>query len=213
MLGAKTVREEAVRNTKTGIILDAALRVFSKRGYHDTRLDDIAVEAGFSKAALYNYYKDKEAIFLSLAIREYEHLVGRLEEEVDLAGPLEENLGRIVRTIFSLLGRHLAILLTISHFRMYNLLNSHSLDGARDGRIEQFGYLYKKMSDLIAACISAAREHGAVHSDFPVEALAGYVLALVKETCCDWQIAGRMGDIDKETGKIVAFLMRGMEAS
>ena len=67
-------RQQVIRETKENLILDAALRVFSGRGFHGVRLEDIADEAGFSKASLYNYYKDKEAIFLSLALREHKRI-------------------------------------------------------------------------------------------------------------------------------------------
>ena len=65
------IRKEKVRFATSDFILNAAIGLFSKKGYHGTRLEDIARAAGFSKAAMYNYFEDKEAIFLSLAIREH----------------------------------------------------------------------------------------------------------------------------------------------
>jgi len=59
----KEVRDQTVRDAKTNLILDSALKVFSEKGYHETRLEDVAAAAGFSKASLYNYYEDKEEIF------------------------------------------------------------------------------------------------------------------------------------------------------
>lgn len=43
-------------------ILEAAMSVFSRLGFHEARMDDIAHEAGLSKGALYLYYKSKDAI-------------------------------------------------------------------------------------------------------------------------------------------------------
>lgn len=43
-------------------ILDAALDLFSERGFAATRLDDVASRAGLSKAAIYLYFKDKTAL-------------------------------------------------------------------------------------------------------------------------------------------------------
>ena len=80
MEDAKSKRETAIREAKNNLILDAALKIFSETGFHDSRLEDIAAAAGFSKASLYNYYEDKETIFLSLAIREYSAVVGKLRE-------------------------------------------------------------------------------------------------------------------------------------
>lgn len=47
-------------------ILNAALNLFSKKGYSGATMDDIAGEVGCSKAALYQYYKNKEEIFNAL---------------------------------------------------------------------------------------------------------------------------------------------------
>lgn len=47
-------------------ILDAARRVFLRKGYYETRMDDIASEASLSKGALYWYYDSKREVFLAL---------------------------------------------------------------------------------------------------------------------------------------------------
>lgn len=50
-------------------ILDAAMNVFSRAGFHQARMDDIAQESGLSKGALYLYYKSKDAIIEALLRR------------------------------------------------------------------------------------------------------------------------------------------------
>jgi AcrR family transcriptional regulator len=47
-------------------ILEAALAVFARLGFQQTRMDDIANQAGLSKGALYLYYKSKDAIIAAL---------------------------------------------------------------------------------------------------------------------------------------------------
>jgi AcrR family transcriptional regulator len=49
-------------------ILDAALTVFSARGFAAAKLDDVAKEAGVSKGTLYLYFKSKEALFEAMAL-------------------------------------------------------------------------------------------------------------------------------------------------
>lgn len=48
-------------------ILEAALRVFPIKGFYDTTLQDIAQEVGLSGPAIYQYFKSKEDLFLSLS--------------------------------------------------------------------------------------------------------------------------------------------------
>lgn len=47
-------------------IIEAAMTVFSRQGFHEARMDDIAQEAGLSKGALYLYYKSKDAIIAAI---------------------------------------------------------------------------------------------------------------------------------------------------
>jgi AcrR family transcriptional regulator len=54
-----TVRDpEALRKA----IIESALRLFGSRGYHATSVEDIVVDAGFTKGALYHHFKSKEDI-------------------------------------------------------------------------------------------------------------------------------------------------------
>lgn len=50
---------------RTEEILDAAFRVFSIKGYHNSTVDDIAQEAGISKGTCYQYFEGKEDIFIA----------------------------------------------------------------------------------------------------------------------------------------------------
>ncbi len=47
-------------------ILEAAMKVFVKNGYAQTRMEDIAEVAGLSKGAIYHHYESKKELFLSL---------------------------------------------------------------------------------------------------------------------------------------------------
>lgn len=56
-------RRELNRQEKRRRIIEAALRVFSRAGYTDASMDDIATEAGLTKPTLYNHFDNKEALF------------------------------------------------------------------------------------------------------------------------------------------------------
>jgi len=47
-------------------ILEAAMKVFVKNGYSQTRMEDIAEVSGLSKGAIYHHYDSKKSLFLSL---------------------------------------------------------------------------------------------------------------------------------------------------
>jgi AcrR family transcriptional regulator len=59
-----------------------AMKCFARFGLDKTTLDDIAKEVGLNKASLYYYYKNKEDIFLEVAIAEGKNYLSSLQEKV-----------------------------------------------------------------------------------------------------------------------------------
>ena len=63
-------RKESQLQTRERL-LDAALEVFSRRGYYAASVDEIAAEAGYSKGAVYSNFSNKEELFLALIDRRF----------------------------------------------------------------------------------------------------------------------------------------------
>ena len=59
-------------------ILNAAVKVFSNKGYHDTRVDEIVEESNTSKGAVYFHFPSKQRIFLAIV----EEFTGLLEKKL-----------------------------------------------------------------------------------------------------------------------------------
>jgi AcrR family transcriptional regulator len=59
-------------------ILDSALAVFSERGYHAASIDDIAGEAGVSKALIYEHFASKQELHADLIARNARELTQRV---------------------------------------------------------------------------------------------------------------------------------------
>ncbi len=64
-------------------ILDAALSIFSNKGYHDTRMDEIVEASNTSKGAIYFYFPNKERLFLALVDQFADLLERRVVEAVE----------------------------------------------------------------------------------------------------------------------------------
>jgi AcrR family transcriptional regulator len=82
-------RAEAQAQTRADLI-EAAARVFKRRGYEGASIAEIADEAGYSHGAVYSNFDGKEDLFLAL----YEKWVARRVAEIDATwsepGPLED---------------------------------------------------------------------------------------------------------------------------
>lgn len=63
-------------------ILEAAVRVFAQKGYHETRMDDIVSESNTSKGSLYFHFPNKQEIFFGLIETFTDLLETRLKESL-----------------------------------------------------------------------------------------------------------------------------------
>ncbi len=64
-------------------ILDAALQIFSHKGYHDTRMDEIVEGSETSKGAIYFHFPNKERLFLALVDQFADLLERRVREAIE----------------------------------------------------------------------------------------------------------------------------------
>jgi AcrR family transcriptional regulator len=65
----KRMTQDERRQQTRDAVLDAAGRVFAKRGFHGASLDAIAEDAGVTRGAVYYNFADKEELFLELLDR------------------------------------------------------------------------------------------------------------------------------------------------
>ena len=64
-------------------ILDAALSVFSRQGYHEAAVDEIALLADTSKGGVYFHFPGKQSIFVALLDRSADLLLSRISERME----------------------------------------------------------------------------------------------------------------------------------
>jgi TetR/AcrR family transcriptional regulator, fatty acid metabolism regulator protein len=78
---AKTlgIRNNPVKDQREQAFKQAALKVFSSKGYHKATMQEIAVEAGFGKGTLYWYWKSKEELYFSLVRQMHEEFLHVVE--------------------------------------------------------------------------------------------------------------------------------------
>lgn len=67
------------KEDKRELILNAAIRVFAKRGYYPCRTLDISSEAGVAYGSLYSYFKSKDDILLSIFRDRWMRLLDRID--------------------------------------------------------------------------------------------------------------------------------------
>ena len=73
-------RKERERLFRQNIIISAAEKVFMSKGFENATMDDIAVEAEFSKGALYTYFQSKNELCLSIVLKGLKVITSEFEK-------------------------------------------------------------------------------------------------------------------------------------
>jgi TetR/AcrR family transcriptional regulator, fatty acid metabolism regulator protein len=84
---------------KRKVILDAAVRVFARSGYHGSRVGDIAAEAGVAHGLLYHYFASKEEVLQTVFRENWGELIARFRAVEDADEPAPEKLAGIAKIL------------------------------------------------------------------------------------------------------------------
>jgi AcrR family transcriptional regulator len=162
--------DEVKREQKRESIMQAALKVFSKKGYSPAALDEVAREASIAKGTLYLYFRDKEDLFSSTIIYVIDKLAAQMLESLsDTINPMEI-LRNIAYTELDYFAGNMEFFGLIRTAMSGNLLGSHEnlLKTLNERRMELIQYL--------KGVIREASERGQVRKDIETEEMVyGYL--------------------------------------
>ena len=77
------------------MILGAAVRVFAAKGYHASRVDDIAAEAGVAHGLLYHYFGSKEELLETIFRETWAELLAAIRTVEESDDPAPEQLRKV----------------------------------------------------------------------------------------------------------------------
>ncbi len=138
-------RAQRRREQTAGVLLEAAQRVLASKGYHGTKIVDIARAAGVGVGTFYLYYATKEALFLELV----EQTVARLKIELDSGSGTAGDPVAIART------RTLTFLRFAQENReLFRIVFGHGASFHDVVRDSQEGFI-RDLFDILAAGMSA----------------------------------------------------------
>jgi AcrR family transcriptional regulator len=149
-------RRTSGRDETRAAIVDTALRLFDERGYIGVRVEDIAREAGVSRATFYKHFAEREEILAEL----FGRLIGESVPE-DVAPPAEHDIETHVVAILAACMARMLEDERLARF-VYGLPIRH--DAVLPG-----GSTVPAVFSQVEACLSEAAAHGQVRRDVPVE--------------------------------------------
>lgn len=184
-------------------ILEAALTCFSKKGYHDTKMDDIIKTCGLSKGAIYWHFKGKRDIFVALIeqhINEDKALMQQLTDEHGVSPSLLRHSGHLF------LKRHFKK----EKEKLIPLFIEFIAESSRDRMIEKkLRAIYGEWIELIKQSFDTAKEKGMIR-DLDSECLAIGVFALIDGLIELHIVFGEKLDYEKVWDVFSEALLKGM---
>ena len=86
-----TGKKELLQKFRTEGILDAAIKVIAQKGLEKATMEQVAEEAGISKATIYLYFKNKETLYFTCVMDRFDDMLSAMKEAVkDIDDPINK---------------------------------------------------------------------------------------------------------------------------
>jgi TetR/AcrR family fatty acid metabolism transcriptional regulator len=184
-------------------LVDAAVRVFARNGFHGSRVGDIAEEAGVAHGLLYHYFRSKDEVLETIFRETWTGLVSETERIEESGVELREQLRRFARIY---LGSWLA---TPELIRV--LVREVARSPDIGNRVDEIRELFLALQRMI----ETARERGQVRADCNAQIAAWAVYGALEEILTGWvlgQLPSGEEDVERAVTTIVDIAYTGLAA-
>ena len=184
-------------------IIEAAVRVFARRGYYNSRVSDIAREAGIAAGTIYLYFKTKDDILVTLFRDKMADFVDALRKAI----ALEPDAARKVRRLVSL------------HFRM--LEENPDLAEVVQVELRQGQKFFRGASSqeigayfaLIGSVLEEGVAEGRFRSGLPVKVATKMLFGAMDQMATSWVLGRRGYQLGAAADAVAEIFLRGIAAS
>jgi AcrR family transcriptional regulator len=174
---------EEYKEKKRLSILDSALRCFGEKGYHSTTMDDIVAYSNMSKGLIYNYFKSKEELYISLMDERSNRTLKYLQEqfqEIRSAKDKIKEFFRIYREA-TLTEEWRSFIRVHLEFWIYSSRQEHLRELMNNRYKSQF-------RNFIAEIIEQGKENGEFKPDVRVDIVASLFWSFVDGICLHYSV-------------------------
>jgi AcrR family transcriptional regulator len=179
------------------------VRVFARKGFHGSRVGDIAEEAGVAHGLLYHYFRSKDEVLETIFRETWSGLVDETRRIEESGDPLRAQLQRFARIYLG------SWLLTPEVIRV--LVREVARSPEVGNRVEEIRELFVVLERMI----EAARERGEVRSNCDAQFAAWAVYGALEEILTGWVLgqlpAGEL-DVERAVATVVDVTYAGVAA-
>ncbi len=170
-----STRAKAVPDRRRAI-LDAAVRVFARQGFHACRVSDIADEAGVAYGLLYHYFPSKEEVLNTLFLERWGVMLEMIREVDREPKPVREKLGAIASFIVDSY-RHDPDLMKVIIVEVTRAANSFG-----QTHLGQIREAYR----LIGEIVTKAQQEGVFKAEIDAEFAAMTFYGAIEQVLTGW---------------------------
>jgi TetR/AcrR family fatty acid metabolism transcriptional regulator len=185
-------------------ILDAAVRVLAKRGFHSTRISEVAKAAGVADGTIYLYFKSKDELLVSLFEDRVERLLAFLQAELPRSGSASDKLKRIIELQLGLLEeeRDLAEVLTVILRQSTKLMKKYAAPK------------FNAYLDSIARVVADGQAAGELRSDVSPHLVARAMFGALDGIAMTWALGkADRGGLSRASAQLAQIVLRGLAPS
>jgi TetR/AcrR family transcriptional regulator, fatty acid metabolism regulator protein len=173
---------------KRRLLLDAAVRVFARKGYHAARVGDIAEEAGVAYGLLYHYFSSKEEVLRSVFRETWRALIATIESVEESNEPPREQLRKVAEILLRSWRRDPDLVRVL----VLEVTRSQLLAGEMDEIVASFKAIQK--------IVERGQADGSIRPDLDA-LLSSYVFyGAIDELLTGW-VLGRLPDSDADIAR------------
>jgi TetR/AcrR family transcriptional regulator, fatty acid metabolism regulator protein len=183
-------------------ILDAAVRVFARQGFHSTRVSDIADEAGVAYGLVYHYFDSKEQVLNELFSERWSLLLAAIDETE--GAPARQRLARVAGFIVDSY-RHDPELMKVIIVEVTRAANSFGRTHLPEIR---------RAYDLIAGIVAEGQAQGAFRGDIDPDFASMSFYGAIEQLLSGWifeLIPAGSRDFDRAAELVVETICDGLE--
>jgi AcrR family transcriptional regulator len=187
-------REDKSKKQRRAII-DAAVGVFSQKGFHKASVEEIAKRAGVGKGTIYNYFEDKSQLFAAAVAEGIEAIIAQLAAELESDLPFRQHLERLAEKNVSLY---------LKYGDLTKIFHHELSSGIHPKARRQIERVRSRYLDFIAENLCDGHRRGYLRqTDFKLSAVG--IMGML-DALCDYQLRNR-DTVDKKSVKDVIFML------
>jgi TetR/AcrR family fatty acid metabolism transcriptional regulator len=169
-------REARATADKRRVILDAAVRVFARQGFHACRVSDIADEAGVAYGLVYHYFASKDEVLDTLFLERWNVMLELIRDVDSKPLPVREKLGAISAFIVDSY-RHDPDLMKVIIVEVTRAANSFG-----QTHLDEIRTAY----ELIANIVAKAQEEGSIRPEIEARFAAMVFYGAIEQLLTGW---------------------------